>query len=128
MSFTFSTSNNIGKVRAIIGDTVEADGLLSDEEINVFLSLTSNDLLSAAAMALRRMAASKALLAKIVSAGNYSENTTDIGKQLLAVAKDLDEAARMIPADAQAEIVLTDFNYNNIIRNKVLRGEPIDDA
>lgn len=127
MSFTFNTSDNIGKVRAVIGDTVQADAILSDEEINVFLSLQSNDILMTSAMALRRIASTKALLAKYIQAGNYTENTTEMPKILLQVAKELGEASKAIPADAQAEIILNDFNYNTIIRNRVLRGESLDD-
>jgi hypothetical protein len=44
------------------------------------------------------------------------------------VAKELEEAAKAIPADAQAEVVLNDFNYNSILRNRVLRGENLEDA
>ena len=126
MSFTYNTATNIGKVRAIVGDVTEATAVLSDEQIQVYLDLQSNDLFMSAAMALRAMAASKAIIAKMKSAGNYSEDTRSIASGLLSIAKDLEAAAINTPAEAQVEIILNDFNYNNIIRNKVLRGEPLD--
>lgn len=126
MSFTYNTSTNIGKVRAIIGDVTSSTALLSDEQIQVFLDLKSNDIFMTAAMALRSMAASKAIVAKMKSAGNYSEDTRQITSLLLSTAKDLEAAAIAVPADAQAEIIVDDFSLNNIIRNKVLRGEPLD--
>lgn len=126
MSFTYDTSNNIGKVRAIVGDTTQSSAILSDEQITVFLNLTSSDLFATAAMALRSMAASKAVLAKLKVAGNYTEDTRAIATQLRELAKDLDEASKSIPADAQVELILNDFQFNNIIWNKTLRGEPLD--
>lgn len=126
MSFTFNTSNNIGKVRAIIGDVTESTAVLTDEQIQVYLDLQSNDLFMTAAMALRAMAASKAVVAKLKVAGNYSEDTRSIARLLLDTAKELESSAMMTPADAQSEIILNDFNYNNIIQNKILRGEPLD--
>ena len=64
MSFTYVLGNNIGKVRNLIGDTVSASAILTDEEITAFLSLRSSDLYQTAATCLYRMAASKALEAK----------------------------------------------------------------
>lgn len=126
MSFTYNTATSIGKVRAIVGDVTESSAVLSDEQIQVYLDLQSGDIFMSAAMALRAMAASKAVVAKLKVAGNYTEDTRQIARLLLDTAKELEEAAKSVPADAQSEIILTDFNYNNIIQNKTLRGEPLD--
>lgn len=123
MSFTFNTSNNIGKVRAMVGDVTESTSVLSDEQITVFLDIQSNDLFKSAAMALRAMSANKAILAKYRRAGNYTEDTRNIAKGLLDLAKDYEEQSNLVPADAQAEIIYTDFNFNEILINKIVRGE-----
>lgn len=54
MSFTYNVSNNIGKVRLLIGDTNSGDVLLEDEEINTFLTEYGNVKIAAshAAMAI----------------------------------------------------------------------------
>lgn len=127
MSFTYDTSNNIGKVRAITGDVTQSSAVLSDEQITVFLNLLSSDILKTSAMCMRTIAASKALIAKYKAAGNYSEDTRQMAKDLLAVANDLDEAANAMPADAQAEIIVNDFSFRNILQNRVMRGESLDD-
>lgn len=128
MTFTFDTTGLVGKVRAITGDVNSSSAVLTDEQINVFLGINSNDILLSAAMALRTMASSKALVAKYRSAGNYTEDTRNIAKDLLAVAEILEDRAINTPADAQSEIIYTDFDYNQLIRNKTLRGEPLDES
>ena len=127
MSFTYNLSTAVGQVRLLIGDTDSTTAIFSDEELTALLSMQSGDLFMTAALALRRIAANKALLAKAVSAGNYSEDTRDMPKILMQLAKDLEAAAVNIPADAQVEIIVNDFNYNNILRNRALRGETLDD-
>ena len=123
MSFTYVLSTNIGKVRNLIGDTVSATAILTDEEITAFLSLRGNDLYQTAATCLYRMAASKALLAKKKKAGDYSEDLSAIAKELRAQAKTFEELALSIPAEAQAEVAVTDFNYREIEDRKALRDE-----
>lgn len=123
MSFTYDSSNNIGKVRFLVGDTEQTGALFTDEEITNILSFNSNDIYATAADFLLRLAASKSLLAKKKSAGGYSEDLSAIAKECRATAKVYQEKSLAIPAEAQAEQILTDFNYNQILRNKSLRGE-----
>lgn len=121
--YSYDITTNLGKVRALIGDTNSASVLLADAKINAFLALKSNDLFATAALALYAIAASKALLAKKKSAGNYSEDLSAIAREYRETAKTYDEMSRNTPAEAQAEVILTDFNYNDILINKALRGE-----
>ena len=123
MSFSFDTSTNIGKVRTLIGDTDSTSFLLSDEEIQVFLDLESNDIYAASAGCLRRIAADKALLEKIIKAGNYSEDTKGISKALLATAQRYEDRSSSVPAEAQSEEYLTTFNWDDILQDRALRGE-----
>lgn len=87
MSFTYSVSTNVGKVRLWIQDTDSSAYAFSDEEINVILSDHSNDIRQSAASLLIILASSKAKLAKMKSAGKYSEDTRSIAKELREQAK-----------------------------------------
>lgn len=130
MTWTYDINTYIGKVRNLIDDTVEVSALMFDEEIDAIIVLKNNDLLGAAAICLMRIASNKALLAKKIAAGDYSEDLSAIAKELMALAKaylsasaEDAEALTAIPADAQAEIITTDFSYREILRNQALRGE-----
>lgn len=122
MSFTYDLGNNIGKVRNMIGDVSEPS-LLTDEEITSFLSMQSNNLYMTAALCLRRIAANKVLIAKVRRAGDYSEDNRAIAKGMLEVAKIYEDTAKAEPAEADAETILTDFNYEDIRYNRARRGE-----
>lgn len=102
MSFTYTLSTNIGKVRLWIGDTNSSAAVMSDEEINSMLSQNSNDIRATAAACLYAIAASKARLAKMKRAGDYSEDTRTIAKELRDTAKDI-IAGSIEPWDETAE-------------------------
>jgi len=123
MATTFDLNTNVGKVRNIIGDSDTSDAHFTDEQISSFLTIQSNDLFLTSAMALRSMAANKAFIEKARRAGNYWEDTKGISKALLAAAEKLEVMAREAPAEAVADVVYTDFNYNDILIKKSLRGE-----
>ena len=127
MSFTFNLSNNIGKVRNLIGDDDQSTALLTDESISSFLDMSAQDLFAAAAMCCRRIATSKALVAKKRTAGNFSEDTTAICRAYLDMAKEFEERSKDTPAEAQSEEILNDFQYNNVLQNRLRRGESLDD-
>ena len=126
MSFTFDNTDNTGKVRALIGDTTEATALLSDEEIAVYLSLTSNDLLKSAAMGLRAIVQKLVSAAKKERAGDYETDNRQNTTAMLDLAKHYETLADSAPADAQVTEILTDFNYDQELVNRVLRNEPLD--
>jgi len=123
MAFTYDPTTNLGKVRNMIGDVTATSYLLEDADINAFLSMTSNDLYKAAALCLYRIAASKALLAKKKTAGNYSEDLSMIAREVREVAKIYETMSQSIPAEAQAESITTDFSYREVVLGKVLRNE-----
>lgn len=121
--YSFDIATNLGKVRALIGDTTATSVQLTDGKINAFLALKSNDLFSTAALCLYAIAASKAVLAKRKAAGNYSEDLTAIAKECRETAKSYEDMAKNTPAEAVAEGFFTDFNYRELIVNKDLRDE-----
>lgn len=126
MSYTYDLGTDVGKVRNLINDTTQSTAILSDEEISAILTQTGSDILQSAAMACRKISAKYALLAVSKSAGNYSENKSGISKAYLELAKDFEEQARNTPADASAEIIYTDFNYRQLVEDKVHRQEQLD--
>lgn len=128
--FTYDTSTNLGKVRELINDTDAADFVMTDAKLNTYLSMAGNGLYRAAAIALIAISASRSLLAKKKSAGDYSEDLTYIAKECRETAKMYNEMAAIdaadelaVPADAQAEVVYDDFSAREIDINKSLRGE-----
>lgn len=123
MAFTYNLSNNIGKIRNLIGDVLEASALLTDEEITSFLSMQANDLYMTAALCLRRIAANKVLVARVRKSGDFMEDTRDIVKNMMSVAKTYEDMSKSAPAEADAETIYTDFNYQDIRFNRALRGE-----
>lgn len=128
MSFTYVTTNDIGKIRMLINDRVEP-AAFSDEELTAILAVADGIVYGAAGTALRTIAASKAMLGKRIQAGHYSEDTTAVAEMLLKVADAYDERAEAIallaaeaPAEADSELGVTDFGMTSFLVNEVLRG------
>ena len=128
MSFSYdlALTSNKDKVRNMVDDTVDSGHTLEDEEINSFLGIYAQDLCLSAAACLRKIASSRALLARRRKAGNYEEDLRDIVRGLLQVAKMFQDLAADTPFEATAQEILTDFNYRDIVRNKSLRNESLD--
>lgn len=127
MSFTYSyfPATSIGMVRNLIGD-VGPSYALADEEISSMLSLTNQDIFMTASVACTRLSASQISLSIIRKAGNFMQDMTSLATNYLKLADKYEEMANNIPADAQAEVIATDFNYNQLLTDKVHRGEPFD--
>ena len=123
MSFTFDTTTNIGKVRTLINDKTASTAVLTDEEINVYLSLEGNDIYGSSASALEAIIINKQLLSKLIAAGDYKEDNRNVADKLGKTAERYRKASVSTPADAYAEVAVTDFNYREIETNKTLRGE-----
>lgn len=85
MAIDFTT--DLGKVRALIPDTDEADLMLSDAMINAYLSISGDRVLIAAALAIEAIAVDEALTYKITRADDFSVNGVSGAEQLLAKAK-----------------------------------------
>jgi len=64
MSFTYDTSTARGQVRLLARDTATDSALFADAEIDVFLDLSNDAVLLAAAMALDTIAANEVLVQK----------------------------------------------------------------
>ena len=130
MTVTYLIANNIGKVRLAIADidTTTTTGtrdtwtvLFTDEEIDIFLAQASNGIWLAASYALNSVAASKAMLAKVMKLGDFSEDLTKLADSIRAQAQAYKEMVVSIPSAGFAEMGLTDFSYRQIIHNYNLR-------
>jgi hypothetical protein len=112
-------------VRNLVGD-VGPTFALADEEINAMHSLTHQDYFMTASIACTRMAASQVALSIIRKAGNFMQDMTSIATNLMKLADKYQTMSENVPCDAQAEVIATDFNYNQLLTDKVHRGEPFD--
>lgn len=105
MEDTYNLTNDIGKVRLLIGDTDIADTQFSDEEITAFLTM-GGSVNIAAALALESWAAT-------LTDSALSEKIGDYAYSKKAAANKLDLAARLrgneatIPVSDWAEMDLT---------------------
>lgn len=88
MAFTYDVtlSTDLAKVRRLVGDTDSANALFTDAEMNFFIT-AGGSMYMAAAMAVRAIASSKALLAKRISVSTYSEDWGNVVQDLLLQAK-----------------------------------------
>lgn len=129
-TFTYDVTDNTGLVRLNIadidldvttGDRSRWTVLFTDEEIGVFLTRASNDINLASAYALHSIAASRALLAKRRTLGDYQEDLTQLSKEIRAQAKEYERMAQETPAADWAEMATTDFAARDIIYNHSLR-------
>ena len=89
MTFTYVPANDIGKVRRYVGDTVEAEAELTDEEIQAWLDDNANDHVTAAIQILRGLANKWAKRATFKT-GNEQINLSDVAKAYLASAQELE--------------------------------------
>uniref|UniRef100_A0A6M3KUB1 Uncharacterized protein n=1 Tax=viral metagenome TaxID=1070528 RepID=A0A6M3KUB1_9ZZZZ len=129
-TFTYLIANNVGKLRLAISDIdlTTTTGvrstwtaLFTDEELGVFLSDASNNIYDAASRALYTVAASRSLLAKSRTLGDFSENLSTLADSIRAQAKVYAEKAESDPCGLAAEVAQTDFTYRDILNNYDLR-------
>lgn len=124
-TYTYIPTSSTGMIRNLIGD-VGPIFALSDAEISGFLSMTSGDFFMAASLACARLAASQIALSIIRKAGNFMQDMTSLATNYMKLSDRWAEMANNIPCDAQAEVIYTDFNYNQLLTDKTHRGEPFD--
>ncbi len=109
MAHTYDVTNNIGKVRLLIGDTditPTTDAQFNDEEIQAFLDLASSSLLMAASYALEAWASAVSGNMKTEKIGDYSYGKDSSGAKM-ALAKKYREEDASKPYLTWAEMNLT---------------------
>lgn len=112
MAIDYTTDR--GQVRLLAADTDEAALLLTDEQIDAFLSIETG-IKRAAALALETIAVSEALISKKITTQDLSTDGPAVARELRARAKSLRDQAAVDDegnsADAWA-ISLIDFDPN----------------
>lgn len=93
MAITTDPTTDIGKVRLLITDVVEATALFTDEQIQAFLDLHGDSVFRAAAQAADAIAFSEVLVSKKI-------RTQDLATDGPAVAKAMHELAESLRARA----------------------------
>lgn len=82
MTTTYDITTDVGKVRLMIGDKDILNAIFTDEEIEVFLTIQSNNLNRAAADALEAWAATYGANADSEKIGDYAYTQKIIDKML----------------------------------------------
>ena len=126
--FTYDVTTDRGKVRLLITDRDAAHEIFNDDEIDAFLSMMSNNVLRAAAVALFQIAANEVLLLKVIKLLELSTDGASAANALRQLAKEYQEKADLAEAgDAggsfdYAELVYDDFSYRERLEKEALRA------
>lgn len=145
MPFTYDLTTTIGKMRLLLGDTVQASANFQDEELQAILDITDftlagprgsvsfggqtipeNEILfMACANAMDALASRVAATpnGQTVKIGDYSITGKDQVQKLQDIAQRFRDAIENMPAYGIVEENLSAFNELLIIRNWVLRTE-----
>lgn len=107
MTFTYDVTTARGKVRLYAQDTVTANAIFSDEEIDAFLTINGQNVFLSAADALEIIAANQAYVLKVISNNGLSTNGPAVASSLQATARMLREKAQTSDGTtAQAGIII----------------------
>ena len=106
MVVTYDLTNNIGKVRLMIGDTDTTDAVFTDAEITYFLTVNSGNITLAAADALGAWMAKYAAAPDSEHIGDYAY-TQKIIANMNKLKKELEEKDASTPYLTWAEMDLS---------------------
>jgi hypothetical protein len=87
MTFTYDLTTACGKTRLYAQDTVAANAIFSDDEIDAFLTANSNDVYLAAADALEIIAANQVYVLKVITNNGLTTNGAAVSAALRATAQ-----------------------------------------
>lgn len=120
MAFTYNPATDIGKVRLLIMDTVEAGHIFEDDEIQAFLDMNEQILNLAAADALISIATNRALLGRRIKVLDIDVDTREAAASLLSLSdrlRALDDGSFEI-----AELVTNPFSARERLWKQWERG------
>lgn len=127
MTYTYDTSTDVGKIRLMIPDRVEASAIFSDEELAAFLAMEDGTK-RATALALETIASDQVMVLKVVRMLDVSTDGRAVSQALLERAARLraqaeeDDAAEDGGGFDIAEWGVSDFAYRDIVWNANLRS------
>jgi len=87
ITFTYDPTTPLGKTRLYAQDTVTANAIFTDEELNAFLTINGQNVFLAAADALDIIAANQAYVLKVISNNGLSTNGAAVASSLQATAR-----------------------------------------
>lgn len=111
MTATYDLTDNIGKVRLLIGDTdvtPASDAHFTDEEISAFLTMADDSVNIAAAIALEAWASTLSSNAESERIGDYSYSKKEASNKL-TLAERLRNNEANTPASDWSEMDLVNF-------------------
>lgn len=123
MAFTYDLSTDIGKARLLVPDTKASSYVFEDAEYTALLTLESNDVRCAAALALETIASDVTMTLKVITINGLSTNGPATAKALMERATRLRELADAASAGAGfdvAEMVLDQFSWLDKVQNEAL--------
>jgi hypothetical protein len=114
-------ATTLGQVRLLIPDTEQLDNpadpsataqyIFSDPQIQAFLSMSNNSIKRAAAEAKMVLAASEALISKVIRTDDLQTDGAKLGAELRAQARELRaQAVEEETYDSYEEFEIVDFN------------------
>ena len=124
MSFSYVLGTDVGTIRLLIPDRVDAGHIFEDDELEGYMTL-EGDVRSAAACALETIASDQALVLKVMRLLDVQTDGARVSDALLKRAALLREQAEKSAAGGSfdwAEYVPNDFAARERIYNQALRG------
>ena len=93
MAFNYAIGTDRGKVRLLIGDTVDSGHQFEDDEIDAFLTMASSSLLLAASYALEAWAGALSSGLTSEKIGDYAYTKADVANKTMLAKKYREEDA-----------------------------------
>lgn len=122
MTFSYELATDVGKIRLLLSDTVQADAYFTDEEISTFLTLEASSVKRAAALGLETIASNEALVLKVIKTLDLETDGAEVAKALREHAQDLrDQADEGEDGWDIAELVYDDFTYRERLEKQMQR-------
>lgn len=115
MTFTYDPTTILGKTRLYCQDTVTANAIFTDAEIQTFLDANDQNVFLAAADALDIIASNQSYVLKVISNNGLTTNGP-------AVASDLRAHARTLREKAASNIGTTDTGVAIVRSHRMFRG------
>lgn len=111
MTTTYDLATDVGKVRLLIPDSDLDSGVVvfQDEDIEAFLSIEGDDIRLATAQALDTIAASEALVQKVIKTMDVQTDGAKLAEALMKRAKALRDQAAGLVADDDDPFAVAEF-------------------
>lgn len=109
-------------IRLLISDTDAANQIFADDEIDRFFALRGDDVLRAAALALRTIAGNEAQRLKVIRLLDLDTDGAALSKELRALVADYETQAAEDEDITIAEYAGSPFGWHRRLTNEYLRS------